>query len=45
MPLDTEVGLGSGDTVLDIDPAPPLKGAQSPANFRPMSVVAKRLEG
>jgi len=36
MPLDTEVGLGPGQTVLDVDPAP---------NFRPMSVVAKRLDG
>jgi len=29
MPLDTEVGLGPGDIVLDGDPAPP-KGAQPP---------------
>jgi len=37
-----EVGLGPGDTVLDGDPAPP----RSPLpNFRPMSVVAKRLDG
>jgi len=26
MPLGTEVGLGSGDIVLDGDPAPPKKG-------------------
>jgi len=45
MPLGTEVGLGRGDIVLDGDPAAPLhKGAQPP-NFRPMSVVAKRLDG
>ena len=44
MPLDTEVGLGLRDIVLDGNPAvPPLK-RQSP-NFWPMSVVAKRLDG
>jgi len=44
MPLSTEVGLGLRDIVLDGDPAPtPLKG-HAP-NFRPMSVVAKRLDG
>jgi len=37
MPLGTEVGLGSGDIVLDGGPAPPRKGAQQPPNFRPMS--------
>ena len=30
MPLDTEVGLGLGDIVLDEDPAHPQKGAQPP---------------
>jgi len=36
-------GLGSGDVVLDEDPAPPPeKGGRAP-NFRPMSIVAKRL--
>jgi len=45
MPLGMEVGLISGDFVLDGNPAsPPLKG-HSPPNFRPMSVVAKRLDG
>jgi len=43
MPLGTEGGLGAGDIVLDGDPASPQKGTQSP-NFRPMSVVAKRLD-
>jgi len=44
MPLDMEVGLGPGHIVLYGDPAPlPRKGAQPP-NFRPMSVVAKRLD-
>ena len=46
MPLGTEVGLGAGHIVLDGDrPSPlPEKGAKPP-NFRPMSVVAKRLDG
>jgi len=44
MPLGTEVGLDQGDFVLDGDPAlSPEKGVQ-PANFRPMSIVAKRLD-
>jgi len=30
VPLSTEVGLGSGDIVLDGEPAPLLKGAQPP---------------
>jgi len=42
MPLGMEVGLGSGDTVLDGDPAPSRKGAQQAPTFRPMSIVAKR---
>jgi len=42
MPLGMEVGLGPGDLVLDGDPAPPpQKGGP---NFRPMSIVAKRLD-
>jgi len=47
MPLVTEVGLGTDDIVLDGDPAPlPKKGAEPPfPNFRPMSIVAKRLNG
>ena len=45
MALGTEVGFGPGHIVLDGDPAsPPLKG-HSPLNFRPMSVVAERLNG
>jgi len=45
MPLGTEVGLVPGHTVLDGDPATlPQKWAQSPPNFRPMSIVAKRLD-
>ena len=45
MPLGMEVGPGPGDFVLDTDPAPlPKKGAEPP-NFRPMFIVAKRLDG
>jgi len=47
MKLSTEVGLGPGHIVLDGDPAPLPKGAQprTAPNFRPMSVVAKWLDG
>ena len=45
MALGMEVGLSPGDFVLDGDPdSHPLKG-HSPPNYRPMSVVGKRLEG
>jgi len=37
MPLGTEVDVGPDNIVLHENPAPP--------SFRPMSVVAKRLEG
>jgi len=43
IPLGTEVGLDPGDIVLDGDPAPPKRGTAP--NFRPMSIVAKRLDG
>ena len=42
MPLGTVVGHGPGDIVLDGDPALPTKRGTAP-NFRPMSIVAKRL--
>jgi len=45
MPLGMEVGLSPGDFVLDGDPAPLFKQGAEPLNFRPMSVVAKRLDG
>jgi len=47
MPLGMEVGLGPGDFVLDGDPTPLPKMGRSPPlpNFRPMSIVAKRLDG
>ena len=42
MPLGTEVGLGPGHIVLDGPSSTPKRGT---LNFRPMSVVAKRLNG
>ena len=42
---DVQVGLGPGHIVLDGDPAPPPPKGHSPRNFRPMSIVAKRLDG
>ena len=42
MPLGREMDVGPGDIVFDGDPAPPKEAAP---NFRPMSVVAKRLHG
>ena len=46
MSLGIELGLGPGDFLLDRDPAPlPKQGAESPPNFRPMFIVAKRLDG
>ena len=45
MKLGMQVGLDPAHIVLDGDPAPPLqKGGRTP-NFRPMSIVAKRLDG
>jgi len=44
MPLGMELGLSPGDFVLDGDTAPPQKGGEPP-NFRPMFIVAKRLDG
>jgi len=43
VPLGREVGLGPGDIVLDGVPPPPKRGIVP--NFRPMSIVAKRLDG
>jgi len=46
MPHGREVGLGPGDFVIDGNPAPLPKRGQSPLpNFRPMSIVVKRLDG
>ena len=46
MKLDMEVGLGPGHTVIDGDPAPlPKKGhTDTTPNFRPIPIVAKRLD-
>jgi len=44
MKLGKGVGLGPGHIVLDGDPAPLPERGTGP-NFRPMSVVAKRLDG
>ena len=43
MKLGMEVGLDAGHIVLDGDPAPSKRGTVP--NFRPMSVVAKWLDG
>jgi len=45
MPLGMEVGLSPGEFMLDGDPAPPLQKGHRAPNFRPMIVVAKRLDG
>ena len=46
MSLDMDLGLGPSDFVLDGDPAPPhQKGGGAPSNFRPMFIVAQRLDG
>jgi len=45
MPLGMEVGLSPGDFVLDGDPGPYPKRGVAPPNFRPTSIVAKRLHG
>jgi len=46
MKLGMQVGLGPGHIVLDGDTVPPpqKKGGTAP-NFRPMSLVAKQLDG
>jgi len=45
MPLGMDVGLSPGDFVLDGDPVPLPKKGVEPPNFRPMFIVAKRLDG
>ena len=44
MALGTKIGLSSDNFVLDEDPAPSPKRGGAP-NFRPTSIVAKRLHG
>ena len=43
IPLGTKLGLDPGHVMLDGDPAPPKKGTDH--IFRPMIIVAKRLDG
>ena len=46
MTLGTEVGLGPGDIVVDGNPAPlPTERGTAPPTFRPMCIVARRLDG
>ena len=45
MPLGMEVGLSPGDFVLDWNLASYPKRGGAPPNFRPISIVAKRLHG
>jgi len=46
MKLGTDVCIGPGHIVLDGDPTPLKRGhSLPPVNFRPMSVMAKRLDG
>jgi len=45
MPLSMEVELGPGHIELDGDKAPPPQKGAQPPNFRPISVVAKWLDG
>jgi len=44
MPVGMKVGLGPGHIALDGDRAPLPKRGTAP-NFRPISIVAKRLDG
>ena len=43
--LYTEVGLSPGDFLFDGDPDAPIKKAQLPTQFWPMTILAKRLDG
>ena len=45
MPFDMEVGLSTEDFVLDGDPASPSQKGGGAPNFRPVSIVSKRLNG
>jgi len=45
MPLGMEINLGPGDVVSDGVAAPRERGTAHPPNFRPISVVAKWLDG
>jgi len=43
--LGMQVGLGPGDIVLDGDPASLTETGTTAPTFRPMAIVAKRLDG
>jgi len=45
--MEVGLGQGQGQILLDGNPAPipPKKGAQQSPNFRPMSIVAKWMDG
>jgi len=45
MKIGMQVGVGPGHILLDGDPAPPPQKGSGAPNFRPMSIVAKRLDG
>jgi len=45
IPLSREVGLSPNDIVLDGTQLPLLQKRAEPPNFRPMCIVAKRLDG
>ena len=45
MPLGMEVGIGPGDVVLVMDPVPFTEMGTRAPSFRPMFIVAKRLDG
>jgi len=45
MPFGTKVGLGSDDIVLDGTQFPSPKKGRPPPHYRPMSIVARRLDG
>jgi len=47
MPLGMQIGLGPDNILLDGDPGAlsPKRGQSPLPNFRPMSIVAKRLDG
>ena len=43
-PLGAEVDLDPGQSLLDADPAPPAQKGDKAPNFRPVSIVPKRLD-
>jgi len=45
MPLGMEIGLSPGNFVLDGDPARYPERGRAPPNFRPTSILTKRLRG